>query len=105
MRSRLILIAALVGLLSWLSLPVAEAQEAEASEDNNPSAVVPPAEGMLSNPEDPQNQLPQMRERKKEKDAVFRVSPLQKAHDNTNRRRDKRHIRMCPILPGKFFRS
>jgi len=40
---------------------------------------------MLSNPEDPMNQLPLIRERKAEKDAVFRVSPLQKAHDDTNR--------------------
>jgi hypothetical protein len=39
---------------------------------------------MLSNPEDPMNQLPLIWERKAEKDAVFRVSPLKKAHDDTN---------------------
>jgi hypothetical protein len=42
---------------------------------------------MLSNPEDPQNQLLLMQKRRAQKDAVFRVSPLQKAHEKTNRRK------------------
>ena len=39
---------------------------------------------MLSDPADPQNQLPLIRQRKAQKDAVFPVSPLQGAHDRTN---------------------
>ena len=83
MRSRVLLSAALVGLVSFFPLASARAQEAESSEEDNSAVGVPPGEGMLSDPDDPVNQLPLMRERRAEKDAVFRVSPLQKAHDNT----------------------
>jgi hypothetical protein len=41
---------------------------------------------MLSHPEDPQNQLPIIEQRRAEKDALFPVSPLQGAHDRTNER-------------------
>ena len=87
MKSNLFLCAAIVCLLSCFSSATARAQETESSEDDKSGAAgVPPGEGMLSNPEDPQNQLPLIRQRRAEKDAVFRVSPLQKAHENTNRR-------------------
>ena len=84
MRSHVFLCAALVCLLSCFAPATTRAQEAESSEDDKPVAGVPPAGGMLSSPEDPMNQLPLIRERKAEKDAVFRVSPLQKAHDDSN---------------------
>jgi len=86
MKLNIFLCAAIVCLLSCFASATARAQEDESSEGDKPAVGVPPAEGMLSNPEDPVNQLPLMRERKAAKDAVFRVSPLQKAHENENRR-------------------
>jgi porin len=87
MRSSVVLPVALVGLLSCFPLLTATAQETEASEDEKPAAGVPPGDGMLSDPDDPYNQLPLIRQRKAEKDAVFPVSPLKKAHDDSNQRR------------------
>jgi hypothetical protein len=42
---------------------------------------------MLSNPDDPHNQVPQIRERKADKEAVFPGSPLAKVHEDTDRRK------------------
>ena len=83
-RFHVFLCAALVCLLSYFAPATTRAQETESSEDDKPAVGVPPADGMLSNPDDPPNQLPLIRERKAEKDAVFPVSPLQNAHDDTN---------------------
>jgi len=87
MKLNLFLCAALVCLLSCFASATARAQEDESSEDDKPAVGVPPAGGMLSDPQDPMNQLPLMQQQRAEKDAVFRVSPLQKAHENTNRRK------------------
>jgi len=86
MRSFVALSAILVGLLGFSAPATARAQEAESSEDNKPkpNASVPSGDGMLSDPDDPQNQLPLIQERKAEKDAVFQLSPLQGAHDRMN---------------------
>ena len=90
MRLNVFLCVVFVCLLGCLASATARAQEDGSSEEDTTAAGVPPGEGMLSNPEDPQNQLPLMRQRRAEKDAVFRVSPLQEAHENKNRRNQAR---------------
>jgi len=87
MKLNLFLCAAIVCLLSCFVPATASAQEDESSEGDKTAVGVPPAGGMLSDPQDPMNQLPLMQQQRADKDAVFRVSPLQKAHENTNRRK------------------
>jgi hypothetical protein len=66
-----------------LPLATTGAQEIEKSDDDKSASV--PTYGMLDDPDDPQNQLPLIEERREQKDALFPVSPAAGLHDKSNR--------------------
>jgi hypothetical protein len=90
-RSFLFVLAALAGLSICPALATAAAGETGAEEAEAKAAAEQPAVvpfGILSDPDDPQNQLPQIRERGKERDSVFPVSPLVGLHGYTTKLKD-----------------
>ena len=68
---------ALAGLLSLLILPV------------NASPQTASKSGLSNDPEDPQNLLPAIQERGRQRDSLFPASPLGGLHDSTTQAKDK----------------
>jgi hypothetical protein len=89
MRSSVFVLAALVCFLSYIPASSAQAQEADSGEDTQPAGDL--SYGMLDDPDDPQNQLTIIRERRAQKDALFPVSPLQGLHDRTTQGKENLH--------------
>ena len=77
--------AALAGVLSCLIVATASAEGPPADPDDDAGAGESARRGGLSSdPEDPQNLLPDIQERRAEKDSLLPVSPLYWLHEGTD---------------------
>ncbi len=86
MRPLVAVSVALAGFLSCMIVATAGAEGSPATPDKEARAADNDRQsGLGSDPDDPQNLLPEIRKRGAERDSLFPVSPLHRLHESTDR--------------------
>ena len=86
MRSSVAALVTLTGILSCMIVASTSAEDSPAAPDEDARAADDARQsGLGSDPDDPQNLLPEIRKRGAERDSLFPASPLHKLHENTDR--------------------